>query len=570
MSLQPHARLKNSITNDQFLQKNERILNVQEYDRLKMIPAKSEILEKVVSKTTGFGDWFVQESRAMKKGLMVTLVGVLVLAGVCPAQEITKVYWTTKSDGIQCANPDGSGVETVVPAGEGIPLGLAIDSSNGHIYWGTVEPGTINRANLDGSNVTILFTSTDRGFADIALDVAGGNIYWSALSYDDDESRIQRANLDGSGQPVDLVGTAPSDFALDIVGGKIYMAERGLDFDTGFVGRINLDGSGWEELVGSFDGSGPSGIALDIPAGKMYWAKFSAIWRANLDGSAKEELVSRLRIAYDIALDIGGGRMYWTDWVNDVIRSANMDGSDVKTLASVADPQSVALYPVIEPGKAPVADAGDDEAVYAWINGTADVQLDGSGSYDADGDVLAYSWTWEIDGEVFDANGVSPVVELPAGNHSINLVVYDGALYSEPNSMIVTIIEPVKVRGFVVPRVLNLSSRGKFVMVILYLPDGIGKGDIADGSFGLYVDGNGAGVPADRQVVMGSGNKGRMFVVFDRAAVIEACAGQSSAKLYVAGELKSGQCIYADDTIRLVQAQRRVPRRAAGGRDRRR
>ena len=166
---------------------------------------------------------------------------------------------------------------------------------------------------------------------------------------------------------------------------------------------------------------------------------------------------------------------------------------------------------------------------------------------------------------MYDANGVSPMVALPAGEHSIELVVFDGALYSEPNSVLVSVIAPVETRGFVVPRVLNLSSRGNFVMAVLYLPDGIEKGDIADGSFGLYVDGAGAGVPADRQMVIGGGNKGRMFVVFDRAAVIEACAGQSSAKLYIAGELLSGQCIYGADTVRLVRPGRRSGRSQPDG-----
>ncbi|MCK5639734.1 MAG: hypothetical protein KAJ19_03015 [Gammaproteobacteria bacterium] len=492
------------------------------------------------------------------------IICVLVLAGVCPAQEITKVYWTTKSDGIQCANPDGSGVETVVPAGEGTPLRLAIDSSNGHIYWGTVEPGTINRANLDGSDVTTLFTSTDRGFGAVALDVAGGNIYWITTSSYDDNSRIQRANLDGTGQPVDLIDMGvgiPSDIALDIASGKIYITDIGFDFGAARIARTNLDGLGWEKLVG-FEGSGPRGIALDIAAGKMYWARLSGIWRANLDGSAKEELIGRLRISYDIALDIGDGRMYWTDWVNDVIKSANMDGSDVKTLISVADPYSIALYPIPEPGKAPVADAGDDETVYAWINGAAEIQLNGSGSYDADGDKLAYSWTWEIDGQLYDANGVSPVVELPAGEHSIELVVYDGSLYSEPNDVVVTVIEPVEAKAFVVPRVINSRNRGKFVMAILYLPDGTDKDNVKDSLFTLYVDGaSGEGIAANMQRVISARNRLRVFAAFDRAALIAALGDSNTARLSIAGELKSGQCIYGTDTIRVIQ--RNIPRRPA-------
>lgn len=223
------------------------------------------------------------------------------------------------------------------------------------------------------------------------------------------------------------------------------------------------------------------------------------------------------------------------------------------------------------PNAAPVADAGPDQTVYAWIDGFAVVKSNGSGSFDPDGDELTYRWSWEIEGEVFEANGVVPLIALPVGEHLIELVVFDGALQSEPNSVLVTVVGTAQARGFVVPRVLNLSSRGKYVLAIVYLPDGVQKGDIKGGSFGLHVDGGGGdGIPADRQMVIGGGNKGRVFVIFGRADVIAAIGDRSTVKLYVAGELESGQWIYAEDTIGVVQAKRSSPRRPTKSRARRR
>ncbi len=58
----------------------------------------------------------------------------------------------------------------------------------------------------------------------------------------------------------------------------------------------------------------------------------------------------------------------------------------------------------------PVANAGSDQTVYVTPPATtAEVTLDGSGSYDSDGDPLTYSWTW--DGNT--ATGVNPTIELP-------------------------------------------------------------------------------------------------------------------------------------------------------------
>ena len=156
------------------------------------------------------------------------------------------------------------------------------------------------------------------------------------------------------------------------------------------------------------------------------------------------------------------------------------------------------------------------------------------------------------------------------GEHTVDLVVFDGALYSEPDPVLVTVVEAIDTRAYVVPRVLNSTSRGKYVIAIVYLPDGTGKSDIKDGSFGLYVGGNReSGITANRQVVIAANNNGRMLVVFDRNAVIDAIAGQTTAKLYIAGELASGQCIYGSDTIRTTQSRRRQPNRSKRASDRR-
>ncbi|MCK4958287.1 MAG: right-handed parallel beta-helix repeat-containing protein [Planctomycetes bacterium] len=210
----------------------------------------------------------------------------------------------------------------------------------------------------------------------------------------------------------------------------------------------------------------------------------------------------------------------------------------------------------------PVADAGEDQAVSCGISGSAAVILDGSGSYDPDGEELSYLWTWAVGGELFDANGVSPTIELPAGEHVIDLVVNDGSLDSEPNAVIVTVIAPVEAKMIFVPRVINIGSRGRFVMALMYLPEGIGKHDIVDGSVALYINGNGSSAIVPHLVrVVGSGNRQRVFVVFDRAEVVAALSGESGAvHVGIAAELTDGRSLYGSDTIRMVRPSIRQPR----------
>lgn len=88
------------------------------------------------------------------------------------------------------------------------------------------------------------------------------------------------------------------------------------------------------------------------------------------------------------------------------------------------------------PNRPTVANAGPDQTVHVTPPATtAEVTLDGSGSYDPDGDSLTYTWTW--DGNA--ATGVNPTVELPLGTTTITPVVNDGELNSEPDIVDITV-----------------------------------------------------------------------------------------------------------------------------------
>ncbi len=83
----------------------------------------------------------------------------------------------------------------------------------------------------------------------------------------------------------------------------------------------------------------------------------------------------------------------------------------------------------------PVAHAGEDETVQANTIGGANVQLNGSGSNDPDGDPITYQWSW--DGG--SATGANPTIFLLLGTTTITLVVNDGTLDSEPDIVDITV-----------------------------------------------------------------------------------------------------------------------------------
>jgi sugar lactone lactonase YvrE len=109
--------------------------------------------------------------------------------------------------------------------------------------------------------------------------------------------------------------------------------------DGGHIWRANLDGSGMQSLISGV--RNPHGVALDLSGGKMYFGDdgdgSGVIYSANLDGSGPTTLVEGLFFPRQIALDVPGGQMYWAyggDTDPGGVQRANLDGSGLTTLVS--------------------------------------------------------------------------------------------------------------------------------------------------------------------------------------------------------------------------------------------
>ena len=270
----------------------------------------------------------------------VSLTCLLLLAlSSAVAQE--RVYWTnaqnTNAEKIQRSDLDGGHVENLV-TGLVTPRGIALDMTNGKMYWTDPDARRINRANLDGSDVEDLVTGT--GAVGIALDIAAGKMYWT----DNNSLKINRANLDGSEEETLVEGGAGfRAIALDVTGGRMYYHQ---DFPgdgqvpLSQLRRANLDGTNQETVLDGQYGQWGSFIALDVAAGKMYWSHSgSGIHRANLDGSDEETVWQRsLTGTRGIALDVAAGKMYWTTRSGESERAivrANLDGSNFEDLVVI-------------------------------------------------------------------------------------------------------------------------------------------------------------------------------------------------------------------------------------------
>ena len=216
----------------------------------------------------------------------------------------------------------------------------------------------------------------------------------------------------------------------------------------------------------------------------------------------------------------------------------------------------------------PIAEAGEDQTAYAWIDGIAEVELDGLGSSDPDCNELTYYWSWVIDGNTYEANGVNPTIELPVGVHTIQLVVNDGLADSVPDDVNITVIAPLKSRLNIMPSVINRDicnrhsrcHKPENILAFIRMPEGITKKDITNEPLTLYP----GEIEASRQWIVsipcGFGRHKKwlteIFAFFDKDDVLDAIPTNGRVELKVAGELICGRYFYGSDTVIIIGPKR--------------
>jgi len=86
----------------------------------------------------------------------------------------------------------------------------------------------------------------------------------------------------------------------------------------------------------------------------------------------------------------------------------------------------------------PVADAGPEQTVECTSHYGAPVTLDGTGSFDPDNDpIVSYSWTDPFE----TATDATPTAIMQLGISNVNLIVNDGTVDSEPDTVIIRIVD---------------------------------------------------------------------------------------------------------------------------------
>jgi hypothetical protein len=265
-----------------------------------------------------------------------------------PVETVPTLYWLDINANRVMRSTDFMQGDVLVSRTGTAPDGVAIDVAGGKIYWSNMGSllglggGTVQRANLDGSGVeTIVPAGIAQTPKQLQLDLVNRHIYFC----DREGIKVWRAGMDGSNPEAivsahgfrELVGVA-----LDVPAGKFYFTDRigkkilraNIAMPAGENGANRTDIEEMFVLTGS---AMPIDLDIDHEHKMLYWTdrQLGTVHRAGLDIPAgqtasnrtdSEELVDGLVDTIGISLDIANDKMYFSELGGNISASA-LDGT---------------------------------------------------------------------------------------------------------------------------------------------------------------------------------------------------------------------------------------------------
>jgi hypothetical protein len=211
---------------------------------------------------------------------------------------------------------------------------------------------TISIKNANASGVPVYFTNGNQVFTGlvnedkplfsplniapikdgygIILDTVQSKLYISDL----DGNKISKCDMDGKNMVEFRTGLdGPVGMAIDYTGNKLYWT-TGAGIQRADLSDTDLNQK--EDFVTGKASDDPDGIAIDPVHKKLYWSTYNdaGVWVKNLDGTGEAVVLPGVGGGSVIVV---GDRIIYDHWIatGDIyLESANLDGTDVKTLAT--------------------------------------------------------------------------------------------------------------------------------------------------------------------------------------------------------------------------------------------
>lgn len=289
-----------------------------------------------------------------------------------------KLYWTdTGLDHIEVANLDGSMRKVLVWQDLKNPRAIAVHHNAGYLFWTDWGANPrIERSDMDGKNRRTIVRSVDRkhmGWPNgLSIDYVTNRIIW----VDAMREKIECADLNGDNRQV-LVNDVPHPYGLTVSGEFIYWTDwqtkaihradkrtgenkvairnnlaRLMDIKaaneaTFGTNKCGSNNGGCSHLClpkpEGFTCACPTGLLLkedgktchDLPSKYLLFASRSSIRRISLDTDDHTDVylpLPNLQGAIALDYDYAGQKLYYTDVILDVIRRADLNGSNMETI----------------------------------------------------------------------------------------------------------------------------------------------------------------------------------------------------------------------------------------------
>ncbi|MFT3838971.1 MAG: hypothetical protein QM723_18470 [Myxococcaceae bacterium] len=180
-------------------------------------------------------------------------------AGVAIDTAANKLFWA-ESPNVMSSALDGSGAHAIVAGTQGSDFitSVAVDVSSQRVYWTNNGNDTVSSATYAGADVKVLHTASDRfaNPAGVAIDGSNGKLFWC------EGNDVMSSALDGSGAVAVIPGTMenfPTAVAVDPAAQLIYWTDNGTDA----LSSAAYDGSHAHTLYTNPDRySNPAGVAV--------------------------------------------------------------------------------------------------------------------------------------------------------------------------------------------------------------------------------------------------------------------------------------------------------------------
>lgn len=202
--------------------------------------------------------------------------------------------------------------------------GVIVDTVTNTLYISDYSGGTISTANTDGSNFKTFRSGLESPMG-MAIDYQEKQIYWTT------NDAIERANLDDDNPNqketfASGIANDPEGIAIDHENRRVYWS----CYDGG-LWRKNLDGTGETIIIPDVDGG-----SVVVAEGRIFYDEYVTggdihIKSADLNGSDIKTIATGVsRLTYGLAYDYTNGKIYWGDRNPGRIMRANTDGSQTQ------------------------------------------------------------------------------------------------------------------------------------------------------------------------------------------------------------------------------------------------